>query len=97
LPGSAVRSPPITAATASSEAADPAPPAWLVETLGLEVPDPARYTWAQVTPADPDYLPPEQRLLHVVADRARWKAALIEARRRAGPPTGELSATGRAA
>jgi len=71
--------------------------AWLVETLGLEVPDPARYTWAQVIPGDPDYLPPEQRLLHVVADRARWKAALIEARRRAGPPTGELSATGRAA
>jgi hypothetical protein len=71
--------------------------AWLVETLGLEVPDPARYRWAQVTPADPDYLPPEQRLLHVVADRARWKAALAEARRRAGPPTGELPATGRAA
>ena len=71
--------------------------AWLVQTLGLEVPDPARYTWAQVTPGDPDYLPPEQRLLHVVADRARWKAALTEARRRAGPPTGELSATGRAA
>jgi hypothetical protein len=71
--------------------------AWLVQTLGLEVPDPARYTWAQVTPSDPDYLPPEQRLLHVVADRARWKAALTEARRRAGPPTGELSATGSAA
>jgi hypothetical protein len=71
--------------------------AWLVETLGLELPDPARYSWVQVTPADPDYLPPGQRLLHVVADRARWKAALIEARRRAGPPTGELSATGRAA
>jgi hypothetical protein len=71
--------------------------AWLVQTLGLEVPDPARYTWAQVTPGDPDYLPLEQRLLHVVADRARWKAALTEARRRAGPPTGELSATGRAA
>jgi hypothetical protein len=71
--------------------------AWLVQTLGLEVPDPARYSWAQVTPGDPDYLPPEQRLLHVVADRARWKAALTEARRRAGPPTGELSATGRAA
>jgi hypothetical protein len=71
--------------------------AWLVQTLGLEVPDPARYTWAQVTPGDPDYLPPEQQLLHVVADRARWKAALTEARRRAGPPTGELSATGRAA
>jgi hypothetical protein len=71
--------------------------AWLVQTLGLEVPDPARCTWAPVTPGDPDYLPPEQRLLHVVADRARWKAALTEARRRAGPPTGELSATGRAA
>jgi hypothetical protein len=71
--------------------------AWLVETLGLEVPDPARYTWAQVTPGDPDYLLPEQRLLHVVADRARWKAALTEARRRAGPPPGELSTTGREA
>ena len=60
--------------------------AWLVQTLGLEVPDPARYTWVQVTPSDPDYLAPEQRLLHVVADRARWKTALAEARRRAGPP-----------
>ena len=56
-----------------------------METLGLELPDPARYSWAQVTPGDPDYLPPERRLLHVVADRARWKAALDEARRRAGP------------
>ena len=71
--------------------------AWLVETLGLEVPDPSRYSWAQVTPADPDYLPPEQRLLHVVAERARWKAALDEARRRSGPPGGELPATGEAA
>jgi hypothetical protein len=71
--------------------------AWLVETLGLEVPDPARYTWAQVTPGDPDYLPPEHRLLHVVADRARWKAALTEARRRARPPSTELSATDRRA
>jgi hypothetical protein len=72
--------------------------AWLVETLGLEVPDAARYTWARVAPADPDYLSPEHRLLHVVADRARWKGALHEARRKAGPPTAELSATdGRAA
>jgi hypothetical protein len=72
--------------------------AWLVETLGLDVPAPARFTWAQVTPGDLDYLPPEQRLLHVVADRARWKAALTEARRRAGPAPAELSATvGRAA
>jgi hypothetical protein len=72
--------------------------AWLVETLGLEVPNPARYSWAQVTPADPDYLPPERRLLHVVADRARWKIALDEARRRARDRDGNLSATdGRAA
>jgi hypothetical protein len=71
--------------------------AWLVQTLGLELPDPACYTWQVVTPADLDYLPPEQRLLHVVADRARHRAALGEARRRAGPPTAEPSATGRAA
>jgi replication initiator protein RepSA len=71
--------------------------AWLVETLGLELPDPGRYSWAQVTPGDPDYLPPEQRLLHVVADRARWKAALDDAHRRARPPRAELSATGEAA
>ena len=50
--------------------------AWLIETLGLEAPDPARYTWHVVTPSDPDYLPPDKRLLHVVADRARWQAAL---------------------
>ena len=59
--------------------------------------DKARYTWSQVTPGDPDYLARERRLLHVVANRARWKAALTEARRRAGPPGGELSATGQAA
>jgi len=71
--------------------------AWLIETLGLEPPDPARYTWHVVTPSDYDYLPPEKRLLHIVADRTRWKAALDEARRRAREPDGNLSATGRAA
>jgi replication initiator protein RepSA len=71
--------------------------AWLVQTLGLETPDPARYTWSQVTPGDPDYLPPEQRLLHIIADRARWKTALAEARRKAGSPSAELSATDRRA
>jgi Replication initiator protein, pSAM2 len=71
--------------------------AWLVATLGLELPDPARSTWVQVAPTDPDYLPPGRRLPHVVAGRARWKTALTAARRRAGPPTGELSAAGRAA
>jgi hypothetical protein len=71
--------------------------AWLIETLGLEPPDPARYTWHVVTPSDDDYLPPEKRLLHVVADRARWQAALDEARRRARDQEANLSANGRAA
>jgi hypothetical protein len=71
--------------------------AWLTETLGLEPPDPARYTWHVVTPSDFDYLPPDKRLLHVVADRARWKLALDEARRRSRDQEGSLSATGRAA
>jgi hypothetical protein len=71
--------------------------AWLVETLGLEAPDPARYTWHVVTPSDGDYLPPDKRLLHIVADRNRWQAALDEARRRARDQESNLSATGRAA
>jgi hypothetical protein len=69
---------------------------WLLATLGIPDADPGRYTWQPVTPCDPAYMPPAQRLLHVVADRQRWHAALTEARRRAnGPPN--LSATGRAA
>ena len=69
---------------------------WLLETLGIPDTDPARYTWEPVTPGDPDHMPPAQRLLHIVADRQRWHAALTEARRRAtGPP--DLSATRRAA
>jgi hypothetical protein len=71
--------------------------AWLTETLGLESPDPARYTWHVVTPSDPDYLPPDKRLLHVVAERNQWKAALTEARRKAQDPAANLSATGEAA
>ena len=71
--------------------------AWLIQTLGLEPPDPARYTWHVVTPFDPDYLPPDKRLLHVVAERNRWKAALTEARRKAEDPAANLSATGEAA
>jgi len=71
---------------------------WLLETLGLPAADPARYTWAPVTPGDPDHMPNTQRLLHVVADRQRWHAALTEARARAsGQPISELPATGRAA
>jgi hypothetical protein len=69
---------------------------WLLATLGIPDADPARYTWEPVTPGHPDHMPPAQRLLHVVADRQRWHAALAEARRRANSPP-DPSATGRAA
>ena len=49
--------------------------AWLIETLGLEPPDPARYTWHVVTPSDHDYLPYDRRLLHIVADRTRLEGS----------------------
>jgi hypothetical protein len=72
--------------------------AQLLETLGLDnEPDPARYAWHVVTPSDPDHLPYERRLLHVVAERTRWRAALAEAKRRAEEPNRNLSAEGRAA
>jgi hypothetical protein len=48
-------------------------------------------------PADPDYLDHARRLLHAVADRARWQAALNEARRRASEPDSQISAARRAA
>jgi len=69
---------------------------WLLGTLGIPDPDPARHKWEPVTPGDPDHMPPAQRMLHVVADRQRWHAALTEARRRANAPP-NLSATGEAA
>jgi hypothetical protein len=72
--------------------------AWLLQTLGLPDADPARDTWEPVTPGDPDHMPPAQRLLHIVAERQRWHAALAEARARAsGQTSPDLSATGRAA
>ena len=71
---------------------------WLLATLGQAATDPARYSWEPVTPDDPDHMEHARRLLHVVADRQRWQAALAEARRRAGSEPGtDLSATGRAA
>jgi hypothetical protein len=71
---------------------------WLLATLGITEPDPSRYMWEPVTPGDPDRMPPAQRLLHVVADRQKWRAALTNARARAsGQPDPEPSATGRAA
>jgi hypothetical protein len=72
--------------------------AWLLETLGLSATDPTRYSWQPVRPGDPDHLPPGQRLLHVLADRQRWHAALAQARARAsGQAQPESSANGRAA
>jgi len=68
---------------------------WLTSALGLPATDPRPYTWEPVKPADPDYMPNDQRLLHVVADRIQWQTALEQARRRAAEA--ELPATGRAA
>jgi hypothetical protein len=59
--------------------------------------DGGAYKWQRVTPADPDHMPPVQRLMHVLADRAAWQAALVAARRKADDLEADLSATGRAA
>jgi hypothetical protein len=69
---------------------------WLLDTLGVSATDPARYRWELVTPGDPDHLDHERRMLHVAADRVRWQAELIEARRRA-ESKGRTSSDGRAA
>jgi hypothetical protein len=72
--------------------------AWLLSMLGLpDSSDDHRYRWEAVAPADQDYMTHGRRLLHVLADRARWHAALAEARRKAQEATGDVSATGRAA
>ena len=71
---------------------------WLLRTLGVSATDPARYAWELVAPGDPDHMDHARRLLHAVADRARWQAALNEARRRAAvQDSSDLSAKGRAA
>jgi hypothetical protein len=71
---------------------------WLLSTLGVSATDPARYAWEVVAPGDPDHMDHARRLLHDAADRARWQAALNEARQRAALSLeAELSATGRAA
>ena len=70
---------------------------WLLKALGVSAIDPARYAWEPVAPGDPDYLDHARRMLHAVADRARWQAALNEARRRAQEATGDVSADRRAA
>jgi hypothetical protein len=70
---------------------------WLHTTLGVSAPDPARYSWELVAPGDPDHMDHARRLLHAVADRVRWRATLAEARRRAGQPPADVSATRSAA
>jgi hypothetical protein len=70
---------------------------WLLETLGQTAVDSARYAWETVTPNDPDYMENARRLLHVVADRQHWHAALAEARRRAGLEKAGPQPEGRAA
>jgi hypothetical protein len=66
---------------------------WLLAALGVSAIDPARYTWEAVAPDDPDHMDRARRLSHAVADRARWQAALREARRRAAmSPDGDPSA-----
>jgi hypothetical protein len=72
--------------------------AWLLDMLGL--PDPAdlgRCRWERVTPHDGDFMTHGRRMLYVLNDRARWQAALTQARRKAQEATGNLSATGKEA
>ncbi|MFC6085796.1 replication initiator [Sphaerisporangium aureirubrum] len=79
--------------------------AWVLQQLGLSAtdeqtqpPDPHRYLWRVVTPADHDVPPMAERLLTEIANRQRWRAALDQAQARAdGQPTPEIPATGRAA
>ena len=71
--------------------------AWLMAMLDLPATDAPNFTWERVSPADPDHMPPVQRLLHVLNDRSAWNAALAEARRRADVQADGLPATGKAA
>jgi Replication initiator protein, pSAM2 len=70
---------------------------WLLSALGVSATDSAHYRWELVAPGDPDHMDYARRLLYAVADRARWQAALSEARRRAKAGRDNLSATGKAA
>jgi hypothetical protein len=51
---------------------------WVLATLGLSAndPDAVRYAWEPVRPGDPDIAPLSNRLMHAIADRARWRQAL---------------------
>jgi hypothetical protein len=71
--------------------------AWLMAMLDLPATDVSDYKWDRVTSADPDHMPPVQRLLHVLKDRSAWHAALADARNQANERVGDQAATGRAA
>ena len=72
--------------------------AWLMAMLDLPAEqDDGPYKWQRVTPSDPDHMPPVQRLMHVLADRSAWQAALVTARRKADDLEPDASETGRAA
>jgi len=51
--------------------------------LDLPATDPGRYRWERVSPSDSDAMSPTLKLLHVLAERVRWRDAVTEARRRA--------------
>ncbi|GAA3795190.1 hypothetical protein GCM10022226_13190 [Sphaerisporangium flaviroseum] len=77
---------------------------WVLEQLDLSAtddqpaPDPHRYLWRVVTPADDDVPHLAERLLTEIANRQRWRTALQQAQARAdGQPIRDLSATGVAA
>jgi hypothetical protein len=73
---------------------------WVLATLGISAADPEamRYAWEPVNPDDPDASPLSHRLMRAIADRARWRQALDQARRAAaGQPPPDLSAIDRAA
>ena len=65
---------------------------WLLSALGVSATDPACHAWELVVPGDPDHMDHARRLLHAVADRARWQAALKEARQRANLPDSDAPA-----
>jgi hypothetical protein len=74
--------------------------AWLMAMLDLPAIEEgsSAYTWERVTPADADHMPATQRLMHVLADRTAWKAALTLARQQVEADPPDLSAVdGRAA
>jgi hypothetical protein len=69
--------------------------AWVLQLLG-NPPDeqrPGRYAWEPVMTGDPDLRPLPRRLLLAIAERLRWRAALDEAKRRAGIDPPDCSAT----